>query len=334
MVDKFDDFVNLTIINFWHSLDKHLTETQLTKNYFRLKKEIVNYMKDERTIQYGLELMSNLIVLCAETRDCRGILGGKGLKDVSFWLYFRLLEDFPETMLNLLTMFIDYGSWKDYQRLYEMASMKQTEYERYTNKPIYVYNRLKQEILELWANQLKYDYRKLREHKLEDISYCAKYVPKEKKALDKKYGVYNKIAKLVFGNSPTRKKDLRIMYSKLNKVLETTEIKMCNNKFSEIKMREVPIKCIQKYKKAFKYERNNMIRGNEKDRLICRANYLNYRMFKNHVDESKLIYDSKPVKTLDFLELMNDNRYMYIYDVIKDTGEKMFQHLHYDSTYN
>ena len=47
-----------------------------------------------------------------------------------------------------------------------------------------------------------------------------------------------------------------------------------------------------------------------------------------------IIEDADSKTKVGTLSKDNDNRYMYIYDVIKDTGEKMFQHLHYDSTYN
>lgn len=329
-VDSYwDDLKNMKIINFWHSLDKNINQFQLDTKYDELKNEIDIYFMNKETKLHALELMSNVIILCAETRDCRGILGGKGLKDVSYWLYFKLLLDFPKTMLNLLPMFIDYGSWKDYQRLYEIAEERiylSKKTNSNDNKMLNIYNQLKEEILNLWSVQLKYDYKKLRENDLDSISYCAKYIPKEKKSLDKKFGVFIKLATRMFGKSKTNRKDLRKLCSKLNKTINTTEILMCNKEFSKIRMREVPLKCIEKYKKAFKYEKNNMIRGNDTDRLDCRANYLNYCIFKNDVYKITKNND-KQLKTMEFLELMNDNRYLYIYDIIKDTNENMFQYL-------
>ena len=45
-----------------------------------------------------------LYVIWAETRDCRGNLAGKGWRDGSHWIFFSLLERFPNTTLELLEL--------------------------------------------------------------------------------------------------------------------------------------------------------------------------------------------------------------------------------------
>jgi len=56
------------------------------------------------------ELAADLVLLLFQTRDCRG---GKGERALFIKLFFELYGRFPDTMLALLPLVPQYGSWKD-----------------------------------------------------------------------------------------------------------------------------------------------------------------------------------------------------------------------------
>jgi hypothetical protein len=58
----------------------------------------------------------------------------------------------------------------------------------------------------------------------------------------------------------------------LNKYLETTEILMCANKFSEINPEKVPKMCYKKYRNAFLKPKFII-----DDRVECTQNFINYQ---------------------------------------------------------
>ena len=43
------------------------------------------------------------------------------------WLFFLLLEKFPTTTTTLLDLYPEYGSWRDYKKLYESRKIRSIE---------------------------------------------------------------------------------------------------------------------------------------------------------------------------------------------------------------
>lgn len=269
---------NGQICGLWNKMIQDSSKLMFIENYKLVKNKIKEYLSNSYTKHLGIELIVYLMVIWAETRDCRGNLAGKGWKDGSHWIFIELLKDYPKTMLNLLPLYSEYGCWKDYQKLYEMIDNCNNYPEALNIKEIF--DLTKSTIIKLWAERLKIDYEYLKQEQINKISLCAKFIPKEKKSLDKKCNVYKKIAKLLFKNK-TCKKDLRMLCSKLNKAIDTTEIKMCENKYSKINPNKIPSRCLFKNRKAFAYEmrgklNKGKLRGNDPDRLEGRKNYLDF----------------------------------------------------------
>jgi hypothetical protein len=74
-------------------------------------------------------------------------------------------------------------------------------------------------------------------------------------------------------------KSYRKMVSMLNQAIRTTEVLMCQKRFSEIQFKLVPGKCLLKYRSAFlnKLSGSDEFRyPNDNDRMICRANILKF----------------------------------------------------------
>jgi len=118
------------------------------------------------------------------------------------------------------------------------------------------------------------------------ISLVAKWIPREQKHYDKKYQSTKMFARLLFPDIFEKDvgvalKSLRKMISPLNKGIKTTEILMCENRFSEIQFNLVPGRCLIKYKKAFlnlnRSKKNPKPRHpDDPDRVKCKENLENY----------------------------------------------------------
>ena len=173
----------------------------------------------------GKKMIRYLIMLCFDTRNSRG---GKGWRFGSYWLYFQLFCLLPNTMIEMLPKFSEFGYWKDYQNIYKYSFF-------YDDKD-YPVTKLRKTIIKLFSNQIKTDLEYLYKNKLQNISLCAKWIPKENKSLDKKYKIYKKIVNEFYSkqnllrwkktkyilpstNSKKQKKQFRQKLSKLNKII-------------------------------------------------------------------------------------------------------------------
>ena len=200
-----------------------------------------------------------LITMWAETRDCRGKTGGKGWREGAHWMFLRLSREFPETMMSLFHLYPKYGSWKDLTRLIVIIS--EDIKNGVVPKNCEIYSRITDEIYNMWSEQLLIDSQNLTKHKNSnkdtkcELSLCAKYIPKEKKSVDKILKVTKKLATKMFPKLAKKSigsalKKLRQLYSPINKAIKTTEIFMAACKFSEIDFKFVPGRCLNKHKKV------------------------------------------------------------------------------------
>jgi hypothetical protein len=175
--------------------------------------------------------------LIAYVRDCRG---GKGERELGRWALERLAEKYPRELLQNLTFFVgDFGRFDDVVAL--------------MNSPV------EKSALDLLAKQLEADLAVLKQdegeastkveeedeqtetkkHKarMQSISLCAKWVPSEKKALDKKLQMNKKLSKHM-GLKPAQ---LRKLYlSPLRERLRILERFMCAKDWDAINFNAVP----------------------------------------------------------------------------------------------
>lgn len=149
----------------------------------------------------------------------------------------KFYRKYPETIKSILKNINKIGYYKDW--FYILVTGKH-------NKSLvdYIYKL----ILDKLAEDLKsYD-------RGEKISTLSKWMPRENGFFDKKVDFVNKFSELLFPDEKrgfTRKKKYRKMMSKLNKYLDTTEIKLCNKDMKNINFNNISNICLHKHKKMF-----------------------------------------------------------------------------------
>lgn len=197
-----------------------------------------------------------LFVLTFQTRDIRG---GKGERDVFYNMYSILLQHRKTAgmALNLLKLIPVFGSWHD---LFVIAD-KSNNIDLITS------------IHTIVIQQLNADKIAMSENKA--ISLLAKWIPRENRM-----GAQAKmLAKRLFVGETqisNRMKAYRKLVSGLNRVLNTTEIHMCDNTWNVIEPAKVPARCNHKNVKAFLNQtltHGNVRFPNNEIRIECANNF-------------------------------------------------------------
>ena len=205
---------------------------------------------------------------------CRDRNDGKGERSVSYLMFLWLYEHFPLTTFDLLSQYPTLGYWKDLSQLYLLA---------HQTKSGPKWNTFKRNIVSCFTNQLIKDIDELdHNYHSKDVSLCAKYVPKEGRSFDKKTKITKAIASQLFPElfkTDFRKamKKFRSLYTRLNRHIDTVEIKECSGRWSEIDFNRVPGRALNIQRKAFLNTTKN---GGEElrhpentDRMKCRENF-------------------------------------------------------------
>jgi hypothetical protein len=163
--------------------------------------------------------------------NVRNIRGGKGERDIgrSCMRWLALFDE--NTRLNLehnIDAFVNAGRFDD------LVVLMNTPCEDFC--------------LTYIANTLEYDLKQLQDPNPQPITLLAKWIPSEKKSLDRKYNFVHKLTKHMNINSEIlRKRYLSPLRNKLN-LLET---QMCNNNWDMIDFRRIPSVAIHKHTEAF-----------------------------------------------------------------------------------
>lgn len=195
------------------------------------------------------------ILLWANTRDVRG---GKGERQLAHWLLISLASRFPETVVGVLQLIPEYGSWRDVFALLSMSDLQP---------------RIGDELVELTVNQLK------RDSEDEDgrPSLCGKWAPRPKSAGKE---IAKRLASAMY---PLEKYPLpvyRKMLSALNERLGTVEVPMAGNDWASIQPGAVPARCLKINRAAFmnqtiskKTKVSKNPRSGSVDRQQCEKNF-------------------------------------------------------------
>lgn len=242
----------------------------------------------------------DLFVLTFQTRDCRG---GKGEKSLFIKLIFILYNEYPDTVILLLSEIPQFGYYKDLLNIHLLAD-----------------KRLQRAIIELFATQLLEDHSKLlssrRDGSVPELRFIAKYAPREGKPQFKVF--YNQLVSKLFGKSRTSKIQYRKIIVELTAALQVPEVLMCANRFQDIYFKNVPSLCLNRFRKAFLNElvvkkgkhsdpltRSEEETGNrhpyDPNRVLCRQNLktsaltgkLNSKVLLPHELISKLMTPTK-----------------------------------------
>lgn len=224
--------------------------------------------------------LSVLYRMIGHTRD---IVDGKGEYTLAYMMVYIWHHYFPELAKFALKCFVDignrtihqYGSWKDLKYFCEYCKSKGD------NKS----SELIQYSVWLTNEQLKKDYANFLSED-NDISLAAKWAPREKSSFGWLYealatNYFKEFIETAHTSEQTKKAILkckteyRKILSKLNRKLDTLQIKQCSHKWKSIDFNKVTSISLSKQKKAFlNIKKNGDLRYPESnDRLICASNF-------------------------------------------------------------
>ena len=228
------------------------------------------------------ELMITLYKMIGYTRD---IVDGKGEYTLAYMQILVWYKFYPELAKFALQCFVQcddvhqYGSWKDIKYFCNYC-IKLGYNEDFP---------LIQHTLSLATNQLRLDQTN------ESKTLLAKWIPREK---SKKFGwIFDKLSELYFphylesAKTPEQKitarmkakTEYRRILSKLNKLLDTVQIKQCENQWSNIDHSKTTSITMLSQRKAFlnlSRSYDPRIRSFKEDRIQCAAN-LHHLISKN-----------------------------------------------------
>ncbi len=244
--------------------------------------------------------MCTMYKLIGQTRD---IIAGKGEQQLAFLQLWAWYEFYPALAAAAFDHFVllrgdetqhPYGSWKDIKYWCEYVREKSGDpdhplIERAINIAIrqLLYDETRHDSYDDGDNDADTDIPPL-------LSLCAKWLPREKS----KYGwLFCKIANRMFGyfqdtaKTETSKRKAKLkgrirlkkMLVKLNRYLDTAQIKMCGRNWSNLNFNHITSQTLRRNKLAvMNTTKTNALRSTEADRIQCAENY------KNHIMAAKV----------------------------------------------
>lgn len=199
------------------------------------------------------QALEDAFVLAFHSRNIRG---GKGEKDVFYYLYFSLYKVHERLAVDLLDLIPHYGCWRDLIVMAELAEKNSVEAlgtrsERSSERALpsgELRSPLGTPIVKFYAETLQ------KESKLEKPpTLAAKWAPRE----GSKYGkvakaLANVLFPLMLANShSSQMRQYRQLLATMNAKLNTVEIKMCADQWETIVPASVPGRAGKLYNKAF-----------------------------------------------------------------------------------
>jgi len=259
------------------------------KNLSIILKDILSSLKHntssdkiaEREVAKGY--LSILYRMIGHTRD---IIDGKGEYNLTYMMIYTWFDYYPQLALFALKCLVtnddnkvhQYGSWKDIKYFCEYCK----------SKGAHVFHPLIHYAIILMNEQLKKDYVNHKQGS-DTISLVSKWVPREKSTFG---WLYESFATSYFinymetANTDERKKkailkckmEYRKLLSKLNKKLDTLQIKQCAKTWSDINFNNVTSISMTKQKKAFLNVNNTGQSrfSDSQDRINCAEHFTNY----------------------------------------------------------
>ena len=266
---------------------------------YQWRKILSSFIGNEKTQEF-----KSVIKMIPNTRD---IVEGKGEQRLSFMLLYCLWDYYPDMARFIFEKFIcmgekhSFGSFKDIKYFCNYIKEKSGM----NTHPFIEY------ILFITVSFLKTD--EILYSKKQPISLLGKWFPRAK---SKKFGWINKkfsqiyyasimfTAKSSFQKQNASKKcerNLRLLLVKLNKYLDTIQIKMSGKDWSKINFNLVTGPTLRIYKKAFQnLDKTGKQRYYEDDRVNC-ANNLKIHL-KNGVEGNLIVKG----KRIDMYKLVKD----------------------------
>ena len=226
------------------------------------------------------------------------------------------------------------GSWKDMKyfltymkaELIDNVDQSQPKFKDYKDiqNQRDLYSKCVNAIVILINEQLRADYAVYTQSHTDSISLVAKWIPREK---SKKFGwLYYYLAMSYFQHEipsdqthPSYERavnrafmNYRKMISALNKKLDTTQVKMCDNKWSELNFNNVTSITMHKQTKSLLNVKQNGKTSrypSDEDREDCRYNYEAY--LRDVVDGKQRIKGAR-VSVVDFVKSAIENKHLLL----------------------
>ena len=275
--------------------------------------EILSHLKYKLTSsniidkQVAKDHLTILYKIIGQTRD---LIDGKGEYELSYMMVRVWYDFYPELATFALKCMVDlddshqYGSWKDIKYFCDYCKRQNLELKH----PLIQY------AIKLLNDQIVKDVNSLASN--EKISLVAKWAPREKSKFN---WIYQELATQYFANYLDTaigfdkyekavlkaKTDYRKLLAKLNKVIDTVQIKQCGKEWSEINFGKVTSISLSKQKKAFlNVKKNGETRfENDTDRIECAEH------FKAHIQKAvngEIEMKGKRVGMADFTKQARD----------------------------
>lgn len=197
-------------------------------------------------------------LLAFQTRDIRG---GKGERELGRFMLKEILKHRPDLAVKLIPLIPEYGRWDDVWALYGISDAVSAVVDSVVLEQF----RLDQES--------------------EKPSLLAKWLPRQHSVDYKTRALATRFASLFFPLTPVTKGQREMRYRKtvacLNKLLDTSEIKMCGLNWATIEPAHVPGQLYSRNSAAFfnkvKVGRKFQSKGELPDRVKCAENFKKYK---------------------------------------------------------
>ncbi len=306
--ELYKDLLEIVFLAFYEDLTQNekciIIESTISEKivFKKILLKLIVYIRD---ISYGLgkyNLYYRLIGVYCKTMDKVKYLDDKN-EDNTTILYYNMMSYLKNIISSNVILYneVPYGSWKDMK--YILNHLREIYGEKeLLDKEIFKY------IIELICFQLKIDIMFNTKKSL-----ISKWIPREK---SKKFGWQNKYIAISFAtecydlteyiskNIPNKTvmgiycSNLRRIIAYINKIIETPQINQCNNNWSLINFNNVSKITLNKQKNAFRYQNKyGIIKGNDKDRLNCRINFMKYE-YDNYTNNSNLLINKKDINKI------------------------------------
>lgn len=224
-------------------------------------------------------LLTVLYQMIGHTRD---IVDGKGEYELSYMMIHTWHKYFPDLAKQALREFViahdgshPYGSWKDLKYMCGYCY----DVDGNDSNPLITY------CVEMFIQQLISDSEMLDSGETSKVSLCARWVPREKTHFgwlfkviaETRYSNWLSTAKTVEKRNAARRKAYKCFRSeitRLNRVLDTTQIKQCSGEYSKIDIKSVTSVTLRRQNKALRnVDKMGNKRSDNPDRVKCAENF-------------------------------------------------------------
>ncbi len=250
-------------------------------------------------------LLTVLYQMIGHTRD---IVSGKGEYELSYMMIHIWNKFYPDLAKQALKEFVishdgshPYGSWKDLKYMCGYCN----EVDGNDKNTLIKFS------CDLILSQLAHDIEALNAGEIKKISLCARWAPREKthfswlfKTLAEiKYSHWLETAKTVEKRNAARRKaymELRTDLARLNKALDTTQIKQCSKEYSQINIKGVTALTLRRQNKALRnVDKSGNRRSSDPDRIKCAENFTE---FMTKAVKGEAVVKGKRVSLIEFVK--------------------------------